>query len=132
MMKIISFNQACQTVIILNIMVILFHLAILSGFIPYENVWAGRIKSYEDMIVFESISILINLIFIGLVLLKKKSKIIRNPNKILQIGLWVFVIIFSLNTIGNLFAVSFWEKLIATPLTFILALLTLRIAVEKN
>lgn len=132
MKKIISFSLAIQIVMVLNVLIILFHLCILGGFIPYENVWAGRIENDEQMIVFESISIAVNLIYIGLVSQKNRSKKSVIPKNIIQIGLWVFVILFSLNTIGNLFAVSIYEKLIATPLTFILAFLTWRIVAEKK
>lgn len=50
--------------------VILFHLLIITKIIPYENTWGGRLQSDSEMYLFETISIVINLIF-GFVLLMK-------------------------------------------------------------
>ncbi len=46
--------------------------------------------------------------------------------------MWVMVAIFGLNTIGNLFAESMLEKLVFTPVTAALAVLSLRLAIEKK
>ena len=62
------------------------------------------------MYLFESISILINL-FLGFVLLVKGeyvSKLI--PTMGVNIILWVFLFIFGLNTIGNIFAETLFEN----------------------
>jgi hypothetical protein len=84
------------------------------------------------MYQFESVSVLINVILFSALLIK--SKIVRwkvNP-KIIQVILYIFVAIFALNTIGNLFAKMSLETYIFTPLTFISAFLCLRIALEKS
>lgn len=54
---------------------------------------------------------------------------LKNPT--LNVILWFFVVLFSLNTIGNLFAKVSLETIVFTPLTFISALLALRLIVEK-
>ena len=90
--------------------VTLFHLAILIKIIPYEITWRGKLKNDAEMYLFESISILINL-FLGYVLLIKGeyvSKLILS--KAVNIILWVFLFIFGLNTIGNIFAETLFEK----------------------
>ena len=90
--------------------VTLFHLAILIKIIPYEITWGGKLKNDAEMYLFESISILINL-FLGYVLLIKGeyvSKLILS--KAVNIILWVFLFIFGLNTIGNIFAETLFEK----------------------
>lgn len=82
------------------------------------------------MLVFETISIVINAILILLGLFKAKRLRLKIPALVLNGLLWLFVVLFLLNTVGNLTATSTLETLIATPLTFLLALLCARVAVE--
>ena len=99
--------------------VLLFHLTILTKVIPYEVTWGGRLKNDSEMYVFETISILIN-IFLGLVVLIKGERLpALIPMKVVNIILWAFLILFSLNTIGNIFAETLIEKSLAIVTLFI-------------
>lgn len=103
--------------ITLLVALIIFHLGIFLGFIPYEKVWAGRLNSVAEMKTFESFSILINA-FMLFIILKKHQLLQKNKNnKIIDIFLWVFVVFFGLNSIGNLFAKSLTELILGTTLT---------------
>lgn len=84
------------------------------------------------MYVFESVSILINCLLIFIVLIKGSLIKSRIPIKIINGLLWFFVVLFALNTLGNLTSESNLETYIATPLTFILAILCWRIAIEPK
>jgi membrane protein implicated in regulation of membrane protease activity len=54
----------------------------------------------------------------------KAKHIKRNiSNKILDAFLWLFVILFAVNTVGNLMAETLFEKLVFTPLTLLSAVL---------
>ena len=91
----------------------LFHLAILTKIIPYEITWGGRLENDSEMYVFETISIIFN-IFLGLVLFIKGERLPAFiPMKVINIILWVFLILFGLNTIGNIFAKTLFEKILA-------------------
>jgi len=91
----------------------LFHLAILTKIIPYEITWGGRLENDSEMYVFETISIIFN-IFLGLVLLIKDERLPAFiPMKLINIILWVLLILFGLNTIGNIFAKTLFEKILA-------------------
>jgi beta-lactamase regulating signal transducer with metallopeptidase domain len=79
------------------------------------------------MYVFESISIALNVFLIWILSLKMKNV----KRKIINFILWFFFVIFSLNTIGNLFAETNTEKFFSI-LTFIFALLILRILINKK
>ena len=100
----------------------IFHLLILFRFIPFEITWGGRLKTVEEMYVFETISILINSFFIFILL--QKGEYIRYflGKKTVTLILWVFFTIFVLNTIGNVFAETYFEK-IFTILTLLNAIL---------
>ena len=103
--------------------VTLFHLTILIKIIPYEISWGGKLKNDAEMYLFESISILINL-FLGYVLLIKGkfvSKLIST--KVVNIILLIFLFIFGLNTLVNIFAETLFEKslsLLTLVFTFLL------------
>lgn len=75
------------------------------------------------MIVFESVSLFINLFIIALLLMKIGRIKGVIPERFIIIIFWVLIVVFSLNTIGNLFAENIWERAIGTPLTLIIAFL---------
>lgn len=97
----------------LVVAVTIFHMAILFKVIPYEITWGGRLKSDAEMYVFESISLAINF-FLGFVLLIKGEYVKPIlPLKIVNIVLWAFLVLFILNTIGNIVAKTNFEKYFA-------------------
>jgi len=108
-------------------LVIIFHFLILVKIIPFGIAWGGRLKSAEEMYVFESISIALNLFLIWILSLKSKNV----KSKLIDFTLWIFFVVFSLNTIGNLFAHTNFEKGFSV-LTFMFALLLLRILTKKK
>jgi len=83
------------------------------------------------MYIYESISILI-ILFLGLVLRMKVGHVpFRFKNKTINIILWIFLILFLLNTIGNIFAKTKFEKSFAV-LTLVFAILIWTILKSKN
>ncbi len=115
-------QQVINFIIALLSLVLLFHFSILTQLIPFKIVWGGKLNSQKQMIGFETISIIVNLFIVLIVCLKGQH--IRNSisEKVINAFLWVFFIIFSLNTFGNMFAESFVEKIVFTPLTLLLAI----------
>lgn len=117
-----NFRAIEKILIVLFSLILIFHFLIVFGTIPYQNVWAGRLKSREEMLRFESFSIILNAIFIAVVLVKANLINIKVPKKVINVLLWIMAIVFALNTIGNLFAIGSLEKYIATPVTFLLSI----------
>lgn len=103
-------NIAIKTMLFLLAAIILFHLSILLKIVPYDITWGGRLENDAQMYGFEIISILINLLLVLALLVK--GKYIREliSIKIVNIILWLYLILFALNTIGNLFAKTNFEK----------------------
>ena len=109
-MKKMSLRIAVKIMISLVVAVTLFHLSIILKIIPYEITWGGRLQNDSEMYVFEIISITIN-IFLGLNLLIKGGYIKQVISlRIVNITLWIFLILFGLNTIGNIIAKTYFEK----------------------
>jgi hypothetical protein len=114
----IPFKTACNLFILLLFSVLVFHCCVLFQWIDFRNVWGGRLSSKKEMYVFETVSICINA-FLLYVVLQKASYVKQIfSSKFIQITLWVFVVLFGLNTIGNLLANNIYEKTIGTILTF--------------
>ena len=132
MEKLLTQKQAIIISIILLVVVLIFHVLVLTETIPYTIVWAGKIRSIEEMRRFEIISICVNFFMILIFLLRANYVQNRILTKILNGVIWLLVVIFSLNTVGNLFAKSKFELYFFTPLTFILAILCLRIVMDKT
>jgi hypothetical protein len=97
---------------------------------PYDFVWGGRLKSEADLIIFESISIVVQLLFITIVAVKAGYVFKGKFKKTVNVGTWVMFGLMVLNTIGNLASVSGLETMVMTPITCLLALLVFRLAIE--
>ncbi|MBP7167791.1 MAG: hypothetical protein KBB64_09020 [Bacteroidia bacterium] len=122
-------NRSTPIILLLavTILSLIFHLLIIIGVIPYELTWGGKLESTKEMLVFETISIVINLFFLHTLL--QKGSYIRSTysKKFIRIILWVFFILFILNTAGNIQAVTTFEKCltVVTGLNAVLLLMIL-------
>jgi hypothetical protein len=123
---------AAKVMLTLLAIITLFHTLVLIGIIPYTIVWAGKLKTVEEMYVFESISITINLFLAAVILQRFRFINALVKDHILDIILWVFVAIFAINTIGNLFSKSTIELILGTSITFVSAVLCWVMARKGN
>ena len=130
--KIIPFHTAAKGIFIILTIMLLFHILVLTGFIPFDIVWGGRLKSREDMLVFESVSVGVNLLIVLVIAGHAGYLPLSFNKKITPLLTWLMAGLFLLNTIGNLMAVNPIEKFIFTPLTLLLTLLCYRVAMEKT
>lgn len=103
--------------------VLLFHLAVLFQLIPYQIVWAGKLESVEEMRVFESVSIVINIMLIFVLRVKANNLKNGTTNRVINGLIWIFIVLFGLNTVGNLFSKNWIELVFGTALTLISSLL---------
>lgn len=110
--------------------VVVFHLLVLSGAIPYSVVWGGRLVSVSQMYLLEAVAITINLVVIATVAMKVGYIKPFIPKRAVTLLLWILVIIFALNTVGNLFSETTLETILFTPLTLVCAVLCYRMAID--
>lgn len=109
-------------------LILIFHLMIVSGLVPYDMVWGGRLENREQMLGFESVSIALNLLLLGIVLVKSGRLKIEIQPKILRVCFWIMGGLFALNTLGNLLSNNLWEAIIFSPLTLVLSFYSFKIA----
>lgn len=106
----ISSKISANILIALISLVILFHISVIVKLIPFEIVWGGQITNEQEMYIFEVVSILINALLLLTILTKVNYITLSIPLKVVDVILWVFVWLFLINTIGNLFAETYLEK----------------------
>lgn len=106
-------KTAINIMLIIVAMLTLFHLSILLQIIPYEIVWGGRLQTVSEMYAFESVSLVLNLLFGWLLLMKGNYSKQVLPQKVVSIGLWLFFVLFALSTVGNILAKTNLEKTFA-------------------
>ena len=111
--------------------ILIFHFLIFTEQIPYDKVWAGKLNSVEEMKSFEAFSILLNVFMLIILGIKYKQLEKGIKNKIIDMFVWVFTVIFALNTIGNLFSKSMTELIFGTFLTLTSSILCF-VIVKKN
>ncbi len=123
--------MAANIILALLLCVLVFHILVLAGIIPFNIVWGGRLESMSQMYVFEMVSLIINLIIMSVVGMKAGYIKAHLNKKVVNAILWFLVVLFLLNTVGNVVSLSALEAIIFTPLTLISALLFYRMAIEE-
>jgi hypothetical protein len=129
MEDIISIELAGYILLIILGLLIIFHILIVVGIVPYNIVWAGKIKSKKELLLMESISLFISVMAMIIVGSKTKNLIFIEDPTIVNIGMWILLALFIFNTIGNLTAKSPIEKYGFGTLTILISFLVLRILV---
>jgi len=122
----IAFSQY-GLIVILSFFLVL-HICILTKIIPYKNVWGGRLNSDKEMYQFEIVSILVNLFLLFIILVQSEFLSIHFPKSMMSILLWTMTVLFLLNTYGNIISKSKIEQKVFTPITIILAIFSLILA----
>jgi len=93
-------------------------------------VWGGRLKSDKEMYRFETVSILMTLLFIFFMLIQANVIDVQLSEMMTRIILYAMAILFFINTIGNLNSKNRSEKIIFTPITFGLTIIHLFLAIN--
>jgi len=109
---------------------ILFHLLVIMKVIPSTIIWGGRIENQQELLKFESISIILNVFFLLILLMINTTIKVKVKPIVFRLVLWLMSALFILNTIGNLLAKSSIETMIFTPVTILLSIFSLYLALN--
>jgi hypothetical protein len=132
MTRFISEKITINVLIVLLSFVVVFHIFVIGGVIPFEIVWGGRLTDVSKMRVYESISIGLNLMMLFMVMTKAGILHFRINEKVYRIFFGLMCLLFLLNTAGNIFSKNDLERMIFTPLTLIFAVLFLRLSITNK
>ena len=130
--KKISIMFAANSLLALFFSTTVFHVLVLLGVIPFDIVWGGRLENVDQMYIFESVSLTINLAILWIVGMKVNYIPTIINKKVITAFLWLLVILFSLNTVGNLFSLNSLEAILFTPVTFVAAIFCCRLAIDNE
>jgi hypothetical protein len=126
--KLISERAALNGLMFFLSLAIIFHVLVMTGQIDYANSWGGRIDSRSDMLLLESISIIVNILMLVVVWASAGYLPINVPQGLLKACFWAMFLLFGLNTLGNLLASGWVEQVVGSIVTFMLCILSLRMA----
>ena len=132
MKSLITERLAINGLLLILSLFVLLHLLILFGIIPFEMVWGGRIKNQEEMIRFESISLAMDLLMLTVVAIRTGLLRIRLNYTFQKVIFLLMAVLFFLNTIGNLLSNNDFEKYVFTPVTVMLTIFCLRLALSND
>lgn len=133
MKRLLSVRLAGNTTLIILFLLLLLHILILLKFIPSDFVWGGQLNDAQsNMFTFEIIALIVTIVFIFLTTVRTGYIKITKFKLVISIGIWFMFAYFVLNTIGNLASNVSMEKLIFTPITILLSLCTLRLAISEK
>ena len=132
MKKILSANLAGKILIALFIVLLIMHALILLGVLPSSIIWGGQIKEDQsNLLGLEAVAITLSFLFIGLTTLKIRQINSGGKKLLVNLGSWLVFAYLVMNILGNFASGVSLETLIFGPLTIVMALCALRIALEK-
>jgi hypothetical protein len=100
--------------------------------IPIGVVWGGTMKDRSQMLTFETVSIIINILMLTVAAIKAGYLKISINQVTVRVILWIMFAVFVMNTLGNLLSDNQFEKIVFTPVTLILSIFSLRLAIIKD
>jgi len=111
-------------------LLLVFHSLVLLKIVPASSMWGGRATS-ANLIMLEIIAIAVTLFFGYMIAAKTGYVHAGKLAGVVNVLVWIIFVFLLLNTLGNLASGVSAENFIFAPITLILALCALRLAIEK-
>ena len=132
MKKIMNANLAGKILLSTFGLLLVLHVLIIIQVVPANIVWGGQIEADgSNLMQLEIVAITLTVFFAGIVVAKIRSLQANKSNKLITIGMWVVFAYLVLNTLGNFASGVSAETWFFGPLTILMALCALRLAIEK-
>ena len=126
--KILPLSIAVYGTIIILSCIVIFHLLVMAGIIPFNIVWGGNLTDKTELYTMEAISVALNVLMLLTILIYSRAVKLNINRKIITGTIWFMFGLFLFNTIGNLAAKNALETYIFTPLTLVLSVFCFRMA----
>jgi len=130
MMKMFSKKIAGSVLIISLIFLVIFHFLVAIRVWPGDIVWGGTISG-EDIVVYETVALLITGVLLLISIIKAGYVKNRILTKTANVLIWIMVFYFLFMIFGNLAAKSLTEKVIFIPLSILMFVSSLRLALKN-
>lgn len=112
-----------QLIAAVSALFVLFHILVIIGVFPAAVVWGGRISERGKLVRMELVSIGSLVVIGGFSYFYGKTLFLGGGVALLRVLIWFFALLFLLNTVGNLFAKTRFERFAFTPVTALLSIL---------
>ncbi len=115
---------------LLLLCLMLLHILVIGGLIPYRNLWGGKLKTKGEMYRAEPISLLITIVLLGVLL--KQLDLINLPITwtVVRVMLWLMTLIFVGITILNFLSENQYERFLFAPLSLLMTVFSFILAVQ--
>lgn len=131
MKRILSANVAGHTLLVALGLLALFHILVLLQVVPATIVWGGRAAAAPgQLVVLELVALAVTALFALTIAAKLRYFDAGALRRVVAVGAWVIVAYLLLNTLGNLTAPTFIERLLFMPLALLLTACAWRLAIE--
>jgi hypothetical protein len=127
----IDARLAGMILIVLMILLLVMHVLILAGFLPYDIVWGGQIDDPSSVVGYEAAALIIMFVFLAIVALRLGYIKADRLKRVAGIGMWIVFAYFVFNSVANFASAVSMENLIFGPISIAMALLSLRVAVSR-
>lgn len=108
----------------------IFHILVLANVIPQEQVLGGWFSTASDWNSLETMALIVNTI-VWFILMNRIGYIhVIHPNH-QRLFMWITVVLYAVNTVGNAFASSNLEQFVFAPLTGVLTVCLFILARSK-
>ena len=120
------------TLIVLFCLLAVLHVLVMAGLVPGEIVWGGRAAASGNVMVMEAAALLVTLLFVAIVALRLRALASPGLRVSVRVAMWVVVAYLALNLVANLASSVGTESLVFAPLTLVMLLLAVRVAIEPG
>lgn len=130
MKKLVSAKLAGNILLFSLGLLLVLHLLVLLKIVPADMMWGGQANA-GNLVMLEIVALAMTLFF-GFIIAAKTGHI--NVGKlagVINVLVWIIFAFLLLNTLGNLASGVSAENFIFAPITLLLALCALRLAIEK-
>lgn len=131
-------SNSSKVRIVANVATVLFAITIIlqillaAGILPSTMAWGGRQPVLTLGLRFSSLAAVLILVFFAYVIRRRAGLIGKPPIPIIiKILSWIITAFLALNTLGNITSLSSGEKMLFTPISFLLAVSCLLISLSK-
>ena len=132
MRNIISARLAGNVLLMAFALLAVFHILVIRQVLPSDFIWGGIADDSPGFVLaLESVALAVTILF-GLIIAAKMDYILAGKcRKTIGVGVWIIFVFMALNVLGNVSSSASLETWVFGPISIIMALCALRLAVEK-
>ena len=129
--KPLSITLAGNILLVLFGLLFVFHVLVIVGIVPSDIIWGGHADdSSVSLISLELMALMVTVLFA--VIIAAKMGYIKSGRfqRASRVGMWIIFAYLVFNSVGNFASSNTFEMIVFGPLTIIMSLCALRLAID--